>query len=285
MRDEQGNARGGIRTPPVDVPAATLSGDPVGEEILFQLFGSTTTFEPAPTARSSTATAPATWPPSTRRWTRPSPPDGCYPRTAMRWPPRPATSTSAEPNTKERQCPTQWTSSTSRPSAWSPRRCADALAGLRANEARYFKNKYDHVFTVEPAAEAADDHRLGAAASSRRSATSSIASPPLEATELPGRGHPLGLRLLRERPVDQRALHRSTTPGSAPSGSSSPTGWRSPTELASRFKFARQKSKLAGTIRGSYFVDQRASTDATSLSSRSEWRLGADRLRRPEPAG
>jgi hypothetical protein len=31
---------------------------------------------------------------------------------------------------------------------------ATALAGLRANEARYFKNKYDHVFTVEPATEA-----------------------------------------------------------------------------------------------------------------------------------
>src|SRR6202171_5360535 len=29
---------------------------------------------------------------------------------------------------------------------------AASLAGLRANEARYFKNKYDHVFTVEPAA-------------------------------------------------------------------------------------------------------------------------------------
>src|SRR3954470_22499305 len=28
---------------------------------------------------------------------------------------------------------------------------ADALAGLRANEARYYKNKYDHVFTTEPA--------------------------------------------------------------------------------------------------------------------------------------
>jgi hypothetical protein len=27
-----------------------------------------------------------------------------------------------------------------------------------------------------------------------------------------------------------------------------------PEELASRFKFARQNSKLAGTIRGSYFV-------------------------------
>src|SRR6201987_2262782 len=33
---------------------------------------------------------------------------------------------------------------------------ADALAGLRANEARYFKNKYDHVFTVEPASTAKD---------------------------------------------------------------------------------------------------------------------------------
>ena len=31
---------------------------------------------------------------------------------------------------------------------------AVALAGLRANEARYFKNKYDHVFTVEPASNA-----------------------------------------------------------------------------------------------------------------------------------
>jgi hypothetical protein len=27
-----------------------------------------------------------------------------------------------------------------------------------------------------------------------------------------------------------------------------------PPELAERFKFARQKSKLAGTIRGSFFV-------------------------------
>src|ERR1044072_8964617 len=31
---------------------------------------------------------------------------------------------------------------------------ADALAGLRANEARYFKNKYDLDFTVEPASKA-----------------------------------------------------------------------------------------------------------------------------------
>ena len=30
---------------------------------------------------------------------------------------------------------------------------ADALAGLRANEARYYKNKFDHVFATTPAAE------------------------------------------------------------------------------------------------------------------------------------
>src|SRR5512140_2163432 len=33
---------------------------------------------------------------------------------------------------------------------------APALAGLRANEARYFKNKYNHDFTVDPASEAKD---------------------------------------------------------------------------------------------------------------------------------
>ena len=31
-------------------------------------------------------------------------------------------------------------------------------------------------------------------------------------------------------------------------------GMEVPAELASQFKFARQKSRLAGTIRGSYFV-------------------------------
>ena len=39
---------------------------------------------------------------------------------------------------------------------------APALAGLRANEARYFKNKYDHVFTVDPASEAASTIDWGA---------------------------------------------------------------------------------------------------------------------------
>ena len=58
---------------------------------------------------------------------------------------------------------------------------ADALAGLRANEARYFKNKYDHVFTVEPASDAQETvdwvHRI-----LKEERDIVIASRPLEAT-------------------------------------------------------------------------------------------------------
>src|SRR6201992_1977330 len=58
---------------------------------------------------------------------------------------------------------------------------ADALAGLRANEARYFKNKYDHDFTVEPASDAKETielvHRI-----LKEERDIVIASPPLEAS-------------------------------------------------------------------------------------------------------
>src|SRR3954465_13306651 len=58
---------------------------------------------------------------------------------------------------------------------------ADALAGLRANEARYYKNKYDHAFTVEPASDAQATidwiHRI-----LKEERGIVISSPPLEAT-------------------------------------------------------------------------------------------------------
>src|SRR6266567_1887375 len=84
---------------------------------------------------------------------------------------------------------------------------AAALAGLRANEARYFKNKYDHDFTVEPASNAKFDHRLGAPDPQRRTRHRHLVSP-ARGYGLPGREHPNGLRLLRERSVDQRDVHR-----------------------------------------------------------------------------
>jgi len=68
---------------------------------------------------------------------------------------------------------------------------ADALAGLRANEARYFKNKYDLTFTVEPASSAKAKkiikwvHKI-----LKEERDIVIASPPLEAAEL----HPENIR-------------------------------------------------------------------------------------------
>src|SRR3954452_15446343 len=60
---------------------------------------------------------------------------------------------------------------------------AAALAGLRANEARYFKNKYDIDFTVHPAeaARTTVDRVARILAKERDIVTS---SPPLEATTL-----------------------------------------------------------------------------------------------------
>ena len=130
---------------------------------------------------------------------------------------------------------------------------ADALAGLRANEARYFKNKYDHVFTVEPASEAKKTIAwVHGILKDERDLV--IASTPARGDRVRRRGHPDGLRVLRVRAVDQRDVRRSRTRGKRAVGFKLSDGMDVPEELESRFKFARQKSKLAGTIRGSYFV-------------------------------
>ena len=51
-RDRDGIALGGVRTPDVDVPVATLSGDaPPGAGTICALFGSTVAFEPADLVR------------------------------------------------------------------------------------------------------------------------------------------------------------------------------------------------------------------------------------------
>jgi hypothetical protein len=126
---------------------------------------------------------------------------------------------------------------------------ADALAGLRANEARYFKNKYDHDFTVEPAGDAEATvewvHRI-----LKEERGIVIASRPLEATSFQVEDtrwayvfYESGLSINVLYGPEKRAV-----------GFKLSDGMEVPAELAADFKFARQKSKLAGTIRGSYFV-------------------------------
>jgi hypothetical protein len=127
-----------------------------------------------------------------------------------------------------------------------------ALAGLRANEARYFKNKYDHVFTVEPAARAKKDIAL-VQRILKEERDIVIEAPPLEATTFQvenirwtyvfyENGLSINVLYTMDGPNPKRAV-----------GFKLSEGMDIPPELGS-FKFARQKSKLAGTIRGSYFV-------------------------------
>src|SRR5262245_54861355 len=128
---------------------------------------------------------------------------------------------------------------------------ADALAGLRANEARYFKNKYDHDFTVEPATDAkATIDRVHRILKEERDIE--ISSPPLEATEFQVENIRWSY-VFYESGLSINVLYTIDDPKKRAVGFKLSEGMEVPAELAS-FKFARQKSKLAGTIRGSYFV-------------------------------
>jgi hypothetical protein len=129
---------------------------------------------------------------------------------------------------------------------------AQALAGLRANEARYFKNKYDHTFTVEPAEEATavvdHVHRI-----LKEERDLEIASRPLEATAFEVDGIRWSY-VFYESGLSINVLYTLADDGKRAVGFKLSDGMEVPEELADRFKFARQKSKLAGTIRGSFFV-------------------------------
>jgi hypothetical protein len=128
---------------------------------------------------------------------------------------------------------------------------ADALAGLRANEARYFKNKYDATFTVQPAAKAKEliDY-VSRILKEERGIV--ISSPALEATELEVDGI-RWTHVFYESGLAINVLYTLADAGKRAVGFKLSEGMEVPEELSS-FKFARQKSKLAGTIRGSYFV-------------------------------
>jgi len=129
---------------------------------------------------------------------------------------------------------------------------APALAGLRANEARYFKNKYDHVFTTEPAAKAKKtiDYVQRILEQERDLV---IASKPLEATAFEVEGIRMAY-VFYESGLSINVMYAIDDGGKRAVGFKLSDGMDVPEELESRFKFARQKSKLAGTIRGSYFV-------------------------------
>ncbi|ARJ23023.1 phage tail protein [Bacillus sp. ISL-8] len=129
---------------------------------------------------------------------------------------------------------------------------AEALAGLRAHEARYFMNKYKHEFTVVPASESEKTldyvNRI-----LKEERDIEFAEKPLETSCFQVENIKFAY-VFYEDGLAVNVMYTLDNPKKRAVGFKLSEGMEIPTELVEKFKFARQKSKLAGTIRGSFFV-------------------------------
>jgi len=128
---------------------------------------------------------------------------------------------------------------------------AGALAGLRANEARYFMNKYRHAFAVTPASESRDtlDYVERVLKEERGI---ELAARPLETSRFQVENIRWAY-VFYEDGLEVNVLYTVDDPRKRAVGFKLSEGMDVPVELG-KFKFARQRSRLAGTIRGSFFV-------------------------------
>jgi hypothetical protein len=131
----------------------------------------------------------------------------------------------------------------------------EALAGLRANEARYFMNKYKHEFAVVPASESPEAlayvNRI-----LKEERNIEFAAKPLETSSFQVENIKWTF-VFYEDGLAVNVLYTIDDPKKRAVGFKLSEGMDIPMELAEKFKFARQKSKIAGTIRGSFFVIKR----------------------------
>lgn len=128
---------------------------------------------------------------------------------------------------------------------------AKALAGLRANEARYFMNKYKHEFTVLPASESQET--LDYVNQILKERGIEFAAKPLETSRFQVENIKFA-HVFYEDGLEVNVMYTVDDPKKRAVGFKLSEGMDVPKELEGKFKFARQKSKLAGTIRGSFFV-------------------------------
>lgn len=128
---------------------------------------------------------------------------------------------------------------------------AEALAGLRANEARYFSTKYSHTFATLPAAQASAT--LSWVEEILRSEREIVpTSPALEVSVNDVEGI-FWVHVFYASGLAVNVLWTRAEGGKRAVGFKLSEGMEVPPELAA-FRFARQRSKLAGEIRGSFFV-------------------------------
>lgn len=128
---------------------------------------------------------------------------------------------------------------------------AAALAGLRANEARYFYNKYKTEFVTTPASKSIETvDWVNRILKEERNIV--ISSKALETSSLLVDGIKW-IFVFYENGLGINVLYTLDNPKKRAVGFKLSEGMEVPEELG-KFKFARQKSKLAGIIRGSFFV-------------------------------
>ncbi|WP_349409983.1 phage tail protein [Pseudalkalibacillus sp. SCS-8] len=127
-----------------------------------------------------------------------------------------------------------------------------ALAGLRANEARYFMKKYKHKFSVVPASESQETldfvNRI-----LKEERDIEFSAKPLETSCFQVENIKFAY-VFFEDGLGVNVMYTVDNPKKRAVGFKLSEGMEVPKELEGKFKFARQKSKLAGTIRGSFFV-------------------------------
>ena len=127
----------------------------------------------------------------------------------------------------------------------------EALAGLRANEARYFLNKYKHEFTVISASETQKTldyvNRI-----LKEERDIEFTAKPLETSHFQVESIKFAY-VFYEDGLVVNVMYAIDDPKKRAVGLKLSEGMDVPKELEGKFKFARQKSALAGTIRGSFF--------------------------------
>ncbi|EOH99220.1 hypothetical protein UAY_01997 [Enterococcus moraviensis ATCC BAA-383] len=128
---------------------------------------------------------------------------------------------------------------------------AETLAGLRANEARYYWNKYKHEFITVPVSE--EPETLAWIEKILAEREMKFPYKALEVSTFEVEGIKMAY-VFYENGLVVNVMYTLEEGGKRAVGFKLSDGMDIPKEFEGKFKFARQKSKLAGTIRGSFFV-------------------------------
>lgn len=127
----------------------------------------------------------------------------------------------------------------------------EVLAGLRANEARYFWNKYKIAYEVFTTEEKPDILPFIERVLEEREMTFPYKALCVSQMEVDGI---LWSHVYYDNGLAVNVLYTLEEGGKRAVGFKLSNGIEIPKEFEGKFKFARQRSKLAGEIRGSFFV-------------------------------